>query len=264
MQRGACAQVRYFQRKFSAATCGSLRRADLPWNGCIAVIFGNAFIIPKIQELDFSKNQRRVADQKWMFVFDLDFTLWQFNCADLKPPLTMHSAKKMTMIMVVVVVVVVMVVVVVVVVVAIQSGRSSLMPAAGEVQLFDGARQAIQAALGHKNGILAVASASPTRDIACRLLHLFGLGFLTKNAEIYPGSTKEKHLKRLSKKLNVPMQRIMLFDDLRQNIRNAQKLAAAVSLSDAERGIGGKYCSRSAKYASECERQSIHAKLLHG
>ena len=66
---------------------------------------------------------------------------------------------------------------------------------------------------------LAIASASPARTTAVRLLKSFGIH--TSDQQVYPGS-KDKHLKAIASTLSTPLARAIFFDDLPFNIKAAE------------------------------------------
>ena len=150
----------------------------------------------------------------WACVLDLDYTLWPLNAKDVLPPLV-SSVCELTGEVVVV-----------------DANKNC-------IRLYPGVRQAIACARKDKNVRLAVASACPTRKVAFVLLQKFGLGFLTKCAEVYPGKNGNKlqHLRNISKRLGIPLRRIALLDDIRNNISTARREGAVGILIDRKIGL---------------------------
>ena len=74
---------------------------------------------------------------------------------------------------------------------------------------------------------VAIASASPARETAARLLQGFGLK--TAAQEVHPGS-KAEHLQSIAAALRVPLTRALFFDDLRHNISAANKLGIGAAV----------------------------------
>lgn len=74
---------------------------------------------------------------------------------------------------------------------------------------------------------IAVASSSPATDTARRLLRLFGLQVTA--FEVHAGR-KEVHLRAISSQLALPLERLLFFDDLPHNIRDASALGCTACL----------------------------------
>ena len=70
---------------------------------------------------------------------------------------------------------------------------------------------------------IGIASSSSATEVASRLLRSFGLTPLIRHAEVHAGR-KEPHLRAIASKLRVPLNRIIFFDDLPHNIRDAERL----------------------------------------
>lgn len=81
---------------------------------------------------------------------------------------------------------------------------------------------------------LAIASASPARDTAIRLLGQ--LGVKTATQEIHPGS-KHVHLKAIAKTLSVPLDRALFFDDLAFNIKTAESCGIGAAVLVRSKGL---------------------------
>jgi HAD superfamily phosphatase (TIGR01681 family) len=147
-------------------------------------------------------------------VFDLDHTLWTGNCEDFQAAhvVSRHEALDTG------------------------SGR--------KLKLFEDVHT-IFALLEREGVSVAIASASPARTTAMRLLRGFGLRVAA--AEVHPGS-KDAHLKAIAAALGAPLDRMLFFDDLAHNIRAAHLVGvgAAVQVRD-----GG---ARLSDLRAACER----------
>ncbi|KAL5556558.1 hypothetical protein UlMin_038794 [Ulmus minor] len=88
-------------------------------------------------------------------------------------------------------------------------------------------------ALKEKGIDLAVASRTPTPDIANRYLRQLGLQSMFVAKEIYPSSThKTGHLKEIHNKTGVPYNSMLFFDDENRNIREVSKMGVTSILVD--------------------------------
>eukprot|EP00310_Coccolithus_braarudii_P014416 CAMPEP_0183334962 /NCGR_PEP_ID=MMETSP0164_2-20130417/3404_1 /TAXON_ID=221442 /ORGANISM="Coccolithus pelagicus ssp braarudi, Strain PLY182g" /LENGTH=165 /DNA_ID=CAMNT_0025504211 /DNA_START=190 /DNA_END=687 /DNA_ORIENTATION=- len=76
---------------------------------------------------------------------------------------------------------------------------------------------------------IAVASNSPAKGTALRILRQFGLAPLISHCEIFPGAKgcKHEHLRRISGAMRVSMRNIIFFDDLARNVRDVQQLGCS-------------------------------------
>ena len=131
---------------------------------------------------------------KKLFVFDLDFTLWNtggvwVDCT--YPPYSVKNGE------------------------IIDSGgnRMKLYPDSLEILTL----------LRNENRIIAVASRTNEPSWAKDLIQLMNIGHFFDYMEIYP-SSKINHLSRISKKSGIPFSEMVFFDDEHRNIRDAESI----------------------------------------
>lgn len=70
---------------------------------------------------------------------------------------------------------------------------------------------------------IGIASSSSASDIAHRLLRVYSLAPMVSHAVVRPGR-KQPHLRELANKFSVPCHKMLFFDDLTHNIRDAEML----------------------------------------
>ena len=109
---------------------------------------------------------------------------------------------------------------------------------------------AIFAILRQHNVPVAIASASPARATAVRLLREFGLSDY-KHAVVQPGK-KDTHLKSIAAALKAPLRRAMFFDDLIHNIRTAEALGVGGCAHVREGGVRLDDLRRALRRLREC------------
>ena len=141
-------------------------------------------------------------------VFDCDHTLWHGNVEDF-------TAAKVT------------------------SAREAVDVTTGRILALYHEVPAIFDLLRRHGIPVAVASASPAKETALRLLRAFG--FAVVAAEVHPGK-KDVHLRAIAAATGTPLDRMLFFDDLPHNIRTAEHLGVGstlvrggVGLSDLDR-----------------------------
>jgi len=135
-----------------------------------------------------------------LFVFDLDYTLWEFHCDCSSPPFSKKGDR--------------------------------VYDSWSEMKLFPDTRGILQKlhSEGHTIGVASRTSA--TRE-AEKLLQLFDLNQYISFKEIYPGC-KITHFQRLSKDSGVAHKDMLFFDDEYRNIRDlSQKGVTCVFLEGA-------------------------------
>ncbi len=129
-----------------------------------------------------------------VFVFDLDFTLWNAGdtwCSETNPPYVWQEGKLHD-----------------------QSGRwIRLYPETLEVLNF----------LKSRNKLTAIASRTHQPEWAKKLLQIFNLESFFILKEIYPGS-KVLHLTKIKEQINFPADKIVFFDDEERNIQEVSAL----------------------------------------
>lgn len=141
-----------------------------------------------------------------VFVFDLDFTLWNAGgtwCDSTNPPYSWEKNKLLD-----------------------SSGRW--------IRLYDDVIR-ILTHLKNNGKHVAVASRTYEPEWARELLHLFDIDKYFDLKEIYPAD-KTKHLKRIRDHFNVLYSEIVFFDDEYRNIAEVQQLG--VESVFIKRGIG--------------------------
>jgi len=129
-----------------------------------------------------------------VFVFDLDFTLWDAGgtwCDCTNPPYFLKNGQVFD-----------------------QSGN--------HIRLYPDVLNILQHLRQFQKNI-AVASRTNEPAWARDLLSKMGISHFFDAQEIYPGS-KIMHLNNISKKLNTPFHEIVFFDDEHRNIDDALKL----------------------------------------
>lgn len=129
-----------------------------------------------------------------VFVFDLDFTLWDAGgtwCDCTNPPYFLRDGHIFD-----------------------QSGN--------HIRLYPEVLKILQH-LRLERKKIAVASRTNEPAWARDLLSKFGILHYFNPLEIYPGS-KTTHLNNISKKLNIPFEEIVFFDDEYRNIEDTGKL----------------------------------------
>jgi magnesium-dependent phosphatase 1 len=131
---------------------------------------------------------------KKLFVFDLDFTLWNAGntwCDHLKPPFSIHHGK--------------------------------VVDADGSVvRLYSDVRQILEY-LDEKQVTLAVASRTFEPSWARRLMELLGIRKYFQHEEIYP-SSKVQHFQALQKATGYMFVDMIFFDDEHRNIKDVEQL----------------------------------------
>jgi magnesium-dependent phosphatase 1 len=129
-----------------------------------------------------------------LFVFDLDFTLWNAGdtfCSETKPPYIWKN--------------------------------SMLFDSEGRwIRLYPDTLKVLEF-LYNKNKIIAIASRTYQPLYAQELLNLFDLNRYLTHKEIYPGE-KTIHLKKIQLRFNIPYNNIVFFDDEIRNIRDVERL----------------------------------------
>lgn len=129
-----------------------------------------------------------------VFVFDLDFTLWNAGntfCSETNPPYFWENNKLID-----------------------QTGRW--------IRLYPDV-PAILKILKSKGFKIAIASRTIEPTWAVQLLRLFDIEEYFDIFEIYPGS-KTEHLKMIQKKTEIQYRQIVFFDDEERNIKDVESL----------------------------------------
>lgn len=125
-----------------------------------------------------------------IFVFDLDFTLWDAGgtwCDATNPPYYWENGKLLD-----------------------QSG--------GWMRLYPDVMEILRR-LKSKERIIVAASRTYQPDWAQDLLYLFDIDKYFDQKEIYP-SSKIQHFKKIQKKWNLPFNEMVFFDDEHRNIHD--------------------------------------------
>lgn len=144
-------------------------------------------------------------NKKEIFVFDLDFTLWNAGdtfCSNTLPPYEWEDDMLKD-----------------------REGRW--------LRLFPETTE-ILTKLQNDKRIIAVASRTYTPENAEQLLQLFDIDKYVTLKEIYPGS-KLVHLQNIQKKLNKPFADFVFFDDEDRNIKEVESLG--IHCETVENGI---------------------------
>jgi len=129
-----------------------------------------------------------------IFVFDLDFTLWNAGdtfCSETKPPYNWKNGKLMD-----------------------QEGRW--------IRLYPATIRVLED-LTSKDKIIVAASRTHQPAWANELLSIFDIDKYFAHKEIYAGS-KISHLKNIHEIFNEPYDQIVFFDDEQRNISDVAKL----------------------------------------
>lgn len=135
-----------------------------------------------------------------LFVFDLDFTLWDAGgtwCDHTAPPYTRNNDHVLD-----------------------NEGRI--------IELYSDV-PGILRALNEKDISLAIASRTHSPDLAIRLLEMFEVRKYFSFEEIYPGS-KVKHFKLLREHTRIPYQEMFFFDDEYRNVAEVGALGVNANL----------------------------------
>ncbi|KAL1508516.1 hypothetical protein AB1Y20_004616 [Prymnesium parvum] len=126
-------------------------------------------------------------------VFDLDHTLWEGNCEEFSIASVLESPTEL------------------------------VDPATGRaLRLFPDVPR-LFALLSDCRIPIGIASSSPASRVAMRLLQSYGLSRMVAHAEVHAGR-KEPHLREIARRLSVPLSKVLFFDDLTHNIRDAERL----------------------------------------
>jgi magnesium-dependent phosphatase 1 len=139
-------------------------------------------------------NRNNLNSYMQVFVFDLDFTIWNAGgvfCSETNPPYTWKKGKLSD-----------------------QSGRW--------IRLYPDVIKILMQ-LRQKNKTVASASRTYEPLWAMDLLQIFGIDKYFDIHEIYSGS-KIKHLNNIREKTNYPFDQIVFFDDEKRNIDDAKSL----------------------------------------
>jgi len=131
-----------------------------------------------------------------IFVFDLDFTLWNAGdtfCSETQPPYVWRKGKLMD-----------------------KEGRW--------IRLYPNTIDVLEK-LVSENKIIVAASRTHQPSWANKLLELFDIDKHFACKEIYAGS-KIIHLKKIHELFNVPYNQIVFFDDEKRNIDDVSSLGA--------------------------------------
>lgn len=129
-----------------------------------------------------------------IFVFDLDFTLWNAGdtfCSETSPPYTWVKEKLFD-----------------------QHGRW--------IRLYPDTIKVLEN-LSSQKKIIAAASRTHQPSWANKLLELFDIDKYFDHKEIYQGS-KQAHLKKIKEAFDVPYNKIIFFDDEERNIKDVSLL----------------------------------------
>ncbi len=129
-----------------------------------------------------------------VFVFDLDFTIWNAGdtwCSETDPPYSMKEGRLVD-----------------------QTGRW--------IRLYEEV-PAVLEQLSRKNKTLAIASRTLEPEYARELIDIFGIGKYFHIREIYPGS-KITHLSQILEKTGSPPDKVVFFDDEERNIEETSSL----------------------------------------
>ena len=129
-----------------------------------------------------------------LFVFDLDFTLWDAGglwCDCTTPPYFFKNGKLF------------------------DTNYHHLKLYPDTIEILE--------ELSNEGHILAVASRTSRPEWAKELMHLFNIDRFFKYKEIYP-TTKIKHLKKISEDSGHPLDHLILFDDEYRNIEDARSI----------------------------------------
>ena len=129
-----------------------------------------------------------------VFVFDLDFTIWNAGdtfCSETNPPYLWKNGKLID-----------------------QSGKL--------IRLYPNTIDVLKL-LKKNNKIIAAASRTIRPTWALELLQIFDIEKYFDVKEIYPGS-KIKHLKKIQDMGNYPLNQIIFFDDEERNIKEVSSL----------------------------------------
>ena len=129
-----------------------------------------------------------------VFVFDLDFTIWNAGdtwCSETDPPYSWDKGKLFD-----------------------QSGRW--------IRFYPEVQDILET-LKSRGILIAIASRTNEPVKAIQLLQLFGIEKYFDIKEIYPGS-KITHLKRIREQVQCPFDQIVFFDDEERNIEDAKSL----------------------------------------
>ncbi|MBN2636341.1 MAG: magnesium-dependent phosphatase-1 [Prolixibacteraceae bacterium] len=139
---------------------------------------------------------------KEIFVFDLDFTIWNAGdtfCSETNPPYLWKDRKLMDC-----------------------SGRwMRLYPEV--LKIFE--------MLKRQNKIIAIASRTLKPDWARQLIQLFMLDKFIDIIEIYPGG-KNQHFKSINNQTKIPFNKMVFFDDEVRNIEDIRQLGVECVLID--------------------------------
>ncbi|XP_015261853.1 PREDICTED: magnesium-dependent phosphatase 1 [Gekko japonicus] len=154
-----------------------------------------------------------MGERPSLVVFDLDYTLWPFWVdTHVDPPFRKSSDGSVWD----------------------RNGQS--------VKLYPEVRAVLERL--HQEGIpMAVASRTGEVRGATQLLDLFGLDRFLRHKQIYPGC-KVNHFQRLCQQTQVPLSKMLFFDDEARNIHDVSKLGVTcirvpngMNLSLLERGL---------------------------
>ena len=129
-----------------------------------------------------------------VFVFDLDFTIWNAGdtfCSETNPPYSWNDDKLVD-----------------------QSGRW--------IRMYPEAMEVLQM-LKSKGVLIAAASRTNEPEWAIQLLQLFDIDKYFDIKEIYPGS-KITHLNRIQEQIGCPFDQMVFLDDEDRNIGDARSL----------------------------------------
>lgn len=129
-----------------------------------------------------------------VFVFDLDFTIWNAGdifCSETNPPYSWNEDKLVD-----------------------QSGRW--------IRMYPEAMEVLQM-LKSKGVLIAAASRTNEPEWAIQLLQLFDIDKYFDIKEIYPGS-KITHLNRIQEQIGCPFDQMVFLDDEDRNIGDARSL----------------------------------------
>lgn len=129
-----------------------------------------------------------------VFVFDLDFTIWNAGdtfCSETNPPYFWDRDKLVD-----------------------QSGSW--------IRMYPETMKVLQM-LAFRGILIAVASRTNKPEWARQLLQLFDIDKYFDIKEIYPGS-KIIHLKRIQEQVDCPFDQMVFFDDEERNIKDVESL----------------------------------------
>ncbi len=131
---------------------------------------------------------------KKLFVFDLDFTLW--NAGDTWCDCTLPPYK--------------------------WSNDKLLDHSGSWIRLYNDVIEILQS-LKNSNKIIAAASRTNAPEIALELLSLLKIDHYFDAMEIYPGD-KQRHLSKIIKQTSVPERQVVFFDDEYRNIQSVSSM----------------------------------------